>query len=110
MGRERREKIDIPKFCRPAKGAGRAVPSCHQEQDQGPARALPRPGLSPGAAGRARRAPDTASGAGEHLEQLGTFGSFTWRKMTAWEAERLLISSTELWVRTVDFNVRGILQ
>lgn len=32
------------------------------------------------------------------------------KKMTAGEAERLLISSTELWVRTVDFNVRGILQ
>lgn len=32
------------------------------------------------------------------------------KKMTAGEAELLLISSTELWVKTVDFNVRGILQ
>lgn len=44
----------------------------------------------------------------EHREQLGTFGSLTQEKWLLGKSQLLLISSNELWVRTVHFNVRRI--
>lgn len=75
MGKERREKIDMESLCSSAKGSRRALPGQQQGRSRG-GTGLGWLGLSPGGSG-AWGAP---GGSGEHLEQLGTFGSFTWKK------------------------------